>query len=74
MPKVVDLGRCNTCGRRVDAVVDWTNFIDIDGSDLEVVRVEGHCGTPGHNVYVAYVSRDEYRELPDYVPDTTVYW
>ena len=67
--KTIDLGHCGTCGRKVDAAIDWTAFIDSDGSDLPVITVEGHCGIGGHAMKLKTVARDDYDALPDWTPD-----
>lgn len=62
--KVVDLGKCGTCGREVETVIDWESFITLAGGVLSVLQVEGHCGVPGHATKVRAVPYDELDELP----------
>lgn len=73
--KIVEMGRCATCGQDLHGCVDWMDFIEFPtGRDLSQVLVEAHCGIGGHNMYSRWVGRDEYAELPDYTPTTSDYY
>ena len=68
--KVVDLGKCHTCGRQVEAVVDWENFVTPAGSVSSVIAVEGHCGISGHASKITELHIDDLDELPEWTPET----
>ena len=62
----VALGTCGTCGKRVFAYIDEHSFlVNGPGPDESVIRVEGHCGRPGHAAKVGYVTKDEFDTAKD---------
>jgi len=56
----VQLGKCGTCGTKVYAHVNNLDFLDSQGREQDVIRVEGHCGRPGHASKVAHIGQDEF--------------
>ena len=61
----VRLGKCGTCSKKVYAHVNDMDFINYHGEEEDVIRVEGHCGRPGHATKVANISRDEFDAAKD---------
>lgn len=57
---IVRLRKCGTCSQQVYAYINDHSFLTELGQDKSVVRVEGHCGRPGHATRVAHIGKDEF--------------
>jgi hypothetical protein len=49
----VEMGKCHTCGKTLTTHVAPIDFIGRDGTRHDIIQIEAHCGTPGHNTYTA---------------------
>lgn len=58
------LGTCSTCGAPVIRTVDDRMFVGLCGEKLDQIRIEGHCGMPGHSLYAGIVTIEEFKAAP----------
>jgi hypothetical protein len=65
IPRIVPMGHCHTCGKDLEVIVDPIEFIDINGNDLDSIKISAHCGKGGHNMYSRYIDREEFLTFPE---------
>lgn len=61
---IVYLGSCPTCATPVTTQIDDMQFVGQDGELLDQIKIEGHCGTPGHNLLAGILTRNEFEAAP----------
>lgn len=61
----VDMGHCNTCGKKLRAYVDEYAFLTNLGEEENTITVEAHCGQGGHASKRGYLTREDFDAAAD---------